>query len=213
MAKQLINVGVSTNDGTGDTLRSGASKINANFTELYDFLGNPTTGQLNLVSSIVAGEGIAVSSPSGTVLVSSKPATASAIGGVKIGESLTITESGILDYNLPTASTGTLGGIKVDGLTITISESGVISTASLDVFDQTLNTTSDVEFNTVTASQVVVTGSPFRLPGFSTTARNALTAGNGDLIYNTSTGRIQGYQNGAWVDLAPTIIDGGTAPN
>jgi len=36
MAKQVINVGSSSNDGTGDTLRVSQQKANANFTELYD---------------------------------------------------------------------------------------------------------------------------------------------------------------------------------
>ncbi|MFZ5710339.1 MAG: hypothetical protein ACOY4T_11765 [Pseudomonadota bacterium] len=35
MAQQIINIGVTANDGTGDGLRAGAGKINANFTELY----------------------------------------------------------------------------------------------------------------------------------------------------------------------------------
>lgn len=35
MAKQTINIGTAVNDGTGDDLRTGATKINANFTELY----------------------------------------------------------------------------------------------------------------------------------------------------------------------------------
>ena len=35
MAQQIINIGTTVNDGTGDTLRSGAQKINANFAELY----------------------------------------------------------------------------------------------------------------------------------------------------------------------------------
>ena len=34
--KQVINVGSSSNDGTGDTLRVSQQKANANFTELYD---------------------------------------------------------------------------------------------------------------------------------------------------------------------------------
>lgn len=35
-AKQVINIGTSANDGTGDYLRDGGDKINDNFTELYD---------------------------------------------------------------------------------------------------------------------------------------------------------------------------------
>jgi len=42
MAKQTLNKGSSANDGTGDTLRAGAQKINENFTELYAILGGDT---------------------------------------------------------------------------------------------------------------------------------------------------------------------------
>ena len=40
MAKQAVNTGVLPNDGQGDNLRSGAVKINNNFTELYTALGD-----------------------------------------------------------------------------------------------------------------------------------------------------------------------------
>ena len=36
MAKQIINTGTAPNSGTGDPLRSAFTKINENFTELYD---------------------------------------------------------------------------------------------------------------------------------------------------------------------------------
>ena len=40
MAKQIINIGSAPNDNTGDSLRVGGAKINQNFTELYDTVGN-----------------------------------------------------------------------------------------------------------------------------------------------------------------------------
>ena len=40
MAKQTINVGTTSNDNTGDTLRVSFTKVNANFTELYTAGGN-----------------------------------------------------------------------------------------------------------------------------------------------------------------------------
>ena len=46
MAKQQIGVGSASNDGTGDTLRQGAVKVNANFSEIYSVFGDAT----NLVS-------------------------------------------------------------------------------------------------------------------------------------------------------------------
>jgi hypothetical protein len=39
MTREIINTGSAANDGTGDTLRSGANKINANFQEIYEKFG------------------------------------------------------------------------------------------------------------------------------------------------------------------------------
>ena len=43
MAYQAIGIGSSANDGTGDTLRIGADKVNDNFVEVYTKLGNGST--------------------------------------------------------------------------------------------------------------------------------------------------------------------------
>lgn len=40
MARQVINVGTTANDGTGDNLRNSQIKANANFQELYDIVGS-----------------------------------------------------------------------------------------------------------------------------------------------------------------------------
>ena len=42
MAKSTINLGTAANDGTGDNLRAGATKVNANTDELYNALGDGT---------------------------------------------------------------------------------------------------------------------------------------------------------------------------
>ncbi len=49
MSKQLINAGQTSNDGTGDTLRQGALKVNANFNEIYTAIGDGLT--LNAANS------------------------------------------------------------------------------------------------------------------------------------------------------------------
>lgn len=40
MARQILDLGTNANDGTGDTLRSGGTKINDNFSEIYQILGD-----------------------------------------------------------------------------------------------------------------------------------------------------------------------------
>ena len=53
MAKKIINIGNSANDGTGDNLRVAGNKINENFTELYQTVGLSIT-------DVSAGPGIDV---------------------------------------------------------------------------------------------------------------------------------------------------------
>ena len=55
MAKQTIGIGSSANDGTGDTLRDGAIKANANFTEIYDKLGDSTNVLIDIAGGITEG--------------------------------------------------------------------------------------------------------------------------------------------------------------
>lgn len=42
MAEQVINIGASPNDGTGDTLRESQRKARENFSELYSILSPAT---------------------------------------------------------------------------------------------------------------------------------------------------------------------------
>lgn len=56
MAQEIINIGTTPNDGTGDSLRDGGTKINNNFTEIYNFTNgfidyNDTTGSISLTAN------------------------------------------------------------------------------------------------------------------------------------------------------------------
>lgn len=129
MAKKVISVGTTANDGTGDTLRLGAQSINDNFTELYNALGGESGAPLGIVSKVTAGKGIIVSSSTGDVLVTNKIATEEEVGGIRIGTGISIDEDGIASvsvYELPKASTTILGGIKV-GDRLSINAQGVLS--------------------------------------------------------------------------------------
>ena len=58
MTRQIINRGTTANDGTGDTLRNAAQKINENFSELYSIVGADSgTGQVSFDSDGILFEG------------------------------------------------------------------------------------------------------------------------------------------------------------
>jgi hypothetical protein len=57
MAQQLINVGTAPDDGTGDRLRTGGSRINANFTETYTAIAAQSARLAALESFTSSGTG------------------------------------------------------------------------------------------------------------------------------------------------------------
>lgn len=61
--------------------------------------------------------------------------------------------------------------------------------------------TSATSIQLAAATGVVISGSPLRMASLTSGQRDALTAQNGDVIYNTTTNKFQGYENGAWVNL------------
>ena len=48
---------------------------------------------------------------------------------------------------------------------------------------------------------IVISNGSLRLANLTTIERNALAPQNGDLIYNTTDNKLQGYQNGAWINI------------
>tara|TARA_B100001094_G_scaffold327296_1_gene385220 strand:+ start:76917 stop:77408 length:492 start_codon:yes stop_codon:yes gene_type:complete len=104
MSFQGISTGTSINDGTGDSLSAGATKVNANFQEIYDALGNGTdllTGNPNITVGFVTSTGASFS------------------GDVSIGGTLTYEDVNNVDsVGVVTARNGIVisaGGIDVTG--------------------------------------------------------------------------------------------------
>tara|TARA_B110000503_G_scaffold120062_1_gene182405 strand:+ start:1704 stop:3443 length:1740 start_codon:yes stop_codon:yes gene_type:complete len=81
----------------------------------------------------------------------------------------------------------------------------VTNTVYAERFESTATGTPSIEAATnldLTAGNAVrITSSVLRLASFTTTERDALAAQNGDLIYNTTDNKFQGYENGAWANL------------
>lgn len=84
-----------------------------------------------------------------------RPATATTLGGIKVGSGLSVTEDGMLsadaqEYTLPAATATTLGGVKVgSGLTVdadgTLSADSALAAYPVGSIFQTVSTTSPAE--------------------------------------------------------------------
>lgn len=83
--------------------------------------------------------------------------------------------------------------LTVDG-TITVND--IVSTST---GVPTIDSASSI--NLSATDRVVINKSPLNFANFTTAERDALAATNGDMIYNESTNKFQGYANGSWVDL------------
>lgn len=71
MAYQGINTGSVPNDGTGDTLLDGAKKVNDNFSEIYNLVGDGTDLFVGIVTQITAGTNVSISTDYGSVEITS----------------------------------------------------------------------------------------------------------------------------------------------
>ena len=115
MAQQTINIGSSSNDGTGDPLRTAFNKINENFTELY---GTSAFGQQVTIS----GNSITANSSNADLVLAGSGTGGVVASSLRIdGTSLSSSDSTVVSVN---------EGLNVDG---SITASGDI-TASGNIF-------------------------------------------------------------------------------
>ena len=130
MAYQAIGIGSSANDGTGDTLRIGADKVNDNFVEVYTKLGNGSaltsdtvtlnTATQTLTNKTLTNPNISVINNSGTLtLPSGSPDTL-------VGRATTDT----LTNKTLTAPTinGVIGGTATSQTITTLTTAGITGT-------------------------------------------------------------------------------------
>ena len=130
MAKQGITTGTTPDDGTGDNLLDGAVKINSNFDEVYGKVGDGTNLYVGIVSSLVAGTNVSISTSFGQVTISADDqqvgvSTYSDVSGIatSAGIATEAVNAGIATYattaGVSTSVSGNLG-IGVTGTDVNI---------------------------------------------------------------------------------------------
>ena len=117
MAKQIINIGTTDNDGTGSTIRVGGDIVNDNFTEVYSTLGDGSTITFDL-SGATNGQALVYNSSTSKF----EPGTPSISSAFTIsgdgGSDQTISTTDTLNVQGGTGITTT--GVATDSLSIAI---------------------------------------------------------------------------------------------
>ena len=131
MPKQRINIGTAVNTGTGDTLRSAMQKVNNNFDELYDLIGQDSTGKSidisgNVISSTFTNTDINISpNGSGDTVIDSdlvvNTIKSDDSAQVTVEDGLTVNGTVVMLSNLPTSNPNNAGQLWNDSGTLKVS--------------------------------------------------------------------------------------------
>ena len=133
MAYQAIGRGTSANDGTGDDLRSGAGKLNANFVELYTKFGDGTTlasnvnitGNAATATLLASSRNIAGVAFNGSAAISLASTNLSDTASICLaGNTLTLTGKTL---TAPTIN-GVVGGTQTSATITTVTTGGIVGT-------------------------------------------------------------------------------------
>ena len=124
MAKLTIDTGSVGNPATGDTLRTAMTKVNSNFDDVYQLVGDGSTGLLT--TSITNGDLKLQANGTGAIEIDTLSITNSTITSVATNSDITITPNGT--GNL------VLGALTVRGTTLSSADSSKITLAeSVDI--------------------------------------------------------------------------------
>jgi len=122
MSKRVINIGNAPNDGTGDPLRTGLSKVNENFTELYNTLGDGN----NVISyASTAGISTLAGNLTGTPSIEVSGLTNTGVSTVQSIETTDLIVAGVVTASQFSGDGSQLTGVVATGAGVDVYEDDV----------------------------------------------------------------------------------------
>ena len=209
MARLGISTGTTPNDGTGDTLLTGATKVNSNFSEVYGVIGDGTNAYVGIVTQIVAGSNIGINSAYGSVTITGAGQTAevrantlvvsgvTTVGVVTGATSIQATKYYGDGSELSGISAGSTAEVRANTLVVTgVSTLGVVTSVTSiqatkyygDGSELTgVGNTTNVRTNSLVASGIV-TATSFVGSGVNLTGITTLISAGSNITVTTNSG-------------------------
>jgi len=210
MARQLVGIGSSANDGTGDTLRDGIDKVNDNFIEIYGKIGNGTTigtftttditstgdftidGSADIILDADGGDVFfkdagttfgSATNTSGNLIVKSGTTTALTFSGANVTAAGTIGSGAITSTGVVTGTGFTIGSAVINEAeleTIDGITAGTVAASKAIVVD------SNKAINELTVDDVAINGKVVTMTGSSGDTAVFTAGTNGTLDITTT---------------------------
>ena len=114
---------------------------------------------------------------------------------VTVGNDLTVLQDATVGVNL------TVNNNAVVNNDLTVQKNLIINGEFTSEGSGTPEIFSDNEIQLTAGTRVELTQSPIKMASFTTAERANITPQNGDIIYNSTDNKFQGYENGSWVNL------------
>ena len=205
MAQELINIGVTADDGTGDTIRGAGIKINNNFTEVYaqpNFSLSQLSFDGNVISATQSNADLELAG-NGTGNVQISDLTIDSVinlsdNVIKVNDSnadLLLTANGTgsvlissADINEGTIDNTVIGGTTAAEATFTtLTTSGTATVDGVVISDNTITSTSNANLELSGEGTGTVSFNGIKFPTSDGLANQVLqTDGSGQLSYFTS---------------------------
>ena len=214
MAKSSISIGSAANDGTGDTLRSAGTKINSNFTELYNAFGDG--------SSLAAGI-----SATGSTITLTSPVLNTPTIGVSLNDTngnefvkFTSTSSAINELTIANGASNDGPSLSATGtasnLNLTLTSKG---TGSVEISKAAFSSITMTADGAVNATKTLIIGN--KGSALAVSLADGTTTGEYKIFINRGVGNMvvtpTNFAQGASFTLAQndgcTCVWGGTGTN